>query len=183
MQIYTPRDIRGMNDRAVRQAYADLRKVAQKRQKRLSEQNLSSKKFKFPMTRVLTDDEARYYLAEVSRYLRDPFTKVKRARQQRDYTLSQLHKRRLDFITADNFTAFTDYMDQLRDQYAGQVYDSGDAADIFNETQRIGVDPEVVAENFEYFQKHQEELRALNPRKSGKGYAYSTIQKKIRALK
>lgn len=185
MTIYTPKMIEAMsaNPKRIREAYAELRKVAQKRFKRLQAQKLTTNKsFKFPMTKTLSDADAAYYLAEVSRYLKDSQTTVKGAKRARDYDLQLFHEKGLTFINEDNYMDFVQYMDELRHQYDAKIFDSGDAADVFNEAQRIGIDTNTIKKDFDYFAEHLEDLERLKPVRSEKGATFSAIKQKIKRL-
>lgn len=185
MKIYTPKDINEIGSAEQRAEYIRLRKIAQKRRKRLEAAGFSKSAGRlFPTARSIDNAlDLRYQLLELSRWLRDPAHKVRNAKRQRDYTLQALHNDGFDFINEDNFEAFTEYMDSLREEYAGQIFDSGDAADVFNQAQRIGIDPEVARKEFDYFADHLEELSRLKPVRSDHGATVSAIRNKINKLR
>ena len=73
-------------------------------------------------------------------------------------------------------------MDDLREQYSDKIFDSSTAADVFNQTQRIGVKPETVKKNFDYFVEHLDELDRMKPVRSEKGATMRAVKDKIRKL-
>ena len=184
MKTYTPKDINEIGPVTQRAEYIKLRKIAQKRRARLEAAGFSRSAGKpFPTARSINNPlELRYQLLELSRWLREPTHRVKNAKRQRDRALNALHEDGFSFINEENFEVFTDYMDSLREEYAGQIFDSGDAADVFNQAQRIGIDPEVARSEFDFYADHLDELSRLKPVKSDKGASASAIRKKIRKL-
>ena len=182
MKIFTPLDIKGMADRAVREAYTSLRGVAQKRVGRMAAQGLGRDLPSFPTTRGLTNEEARQQLAEVSRWIRDPRHTVKGYKRQRAYNLERFHEKGYDWIDESNYEDFIRYMEELREEYGSKAFDSGDAVDVYNNAQRIGIPTETVKKNFDYFASHLEEMDRMRPVRSERGAAMGAIRDKIRKL-
>ena len=182
MKIFTPLDIKGMADSAVREAYASLRGVAQKRVGRMAAQGLGRDLPSFPTTRGLTNEEARQQLAEVSRWIRQPAHTVRGYKRQRADMLDTFHEKGYDWVDENNFEDFIQYMEELREEYGSKAFDSGDAADVYNNAQRIGIPTETVKKNFDYFASHLEELDRMRPVRSDKGATMGAIRDKIRKL-
>lgn len=182
-QIFFPFEISKMAISEVKKAYSELRSVANKRLSRLESQGLGSYgSYRFPKVRDLTENQIRSELAETSRYLRDPRHTVRGEKAYMKREIESLHDQGYDFIDESNFYEFTDYMDDLRDQYGAKAFDSGDAADVFNNSQKIGIDPELVKENFEYFAEHLSELERMKPARSASGATMPAVRRKIRRL-
>ena len=182
MKIFTPLDIKGMADSAVREAYASLRGVAQKRVGRMAAQGLGRDLPTFPTTRGLSNEEARQQLAEVSRWIRDPRHTVKGYKRQRAYNLERFHEKGYDWIDESNYEDFIRYMEELREEYGSKVFDSGDAVDVYNNAQRIGIPTDTIKKNFNYFAQHLEDLDRMRPVRSEKGATMGAIRDKIRKL-
>lgn len=182
MKIFTPLDIKGMADSAVREAYAALRGVAQKRVGRMAAQGLGRDLPTFPTTRGLSNEEARQQLAEVSRWIRDPRHTVKGYKRQRAYNLDRFHEKGYDWINESNYEDFIKYMEELREEYGSKVFDSGDAVDVYNNAQRIGIPTDTIKKNFNYFAQHLEDLDRMRPVRSEKGATMGAIRDKIRKL-
>ena len=184
-ELYFPFQIRDMDKKAVQHAYANMRKAANQRLTRMERAGLGVKgTWRFPKVRDLNEKQMREALAEASRYMRDPRHTVP---GERKFMQDELRKLReeygYDWIDESNFYAFVDFMDDLREQYGNKAFDSGDAADVFNNSQKIGIDPEVVKENFGYFAEHLAELERMKPVRSEKGATLPEIKRKIRRLK
>ena len=183
-ELYFPFQIRDMDKAAVRQAYIKLRKAANQRLTRMERAGLGRKgAWRFPKVKDLSEKEMRKELAEASRYMRDPRHTIP---GERRFMQSELQKLReeygYDWINESNFYDFVDFMDDLREQYGNKAFDSGDAADVFNNSQKIGIDPEIVKENFDYFAEHLSELERMKPARSAGGATLPAIKRKIKRL-
>jgi hypothetical protein len=108
---------------------------------------------------------------------------VRGYKRNRDALLDTFHQQGLDYVNENNFEDFIQYMDELREEYGSKVFDSGDAADVYNNAQRIGIPTETVKKNFNYFAEHLEEMDRMRPVRSAKGATMGAIKNKIRNLK
>lgn len=181
--IYFPFEINKMSASAVKSAYSNLRSIANKRLSRLESAGLGTfGSYRFPKVRELNEDQLRRELAEASRYVRDPWHTVRGARSYMNREIKSLHKQGYDWIDESNFREFTEYMDDLRDQYGSKAFDSGDAADVFSNGQKIGIDTDTLKENFEYFAEHLGELKRMRPARSAWGSSFEGVKQKIGKL-
>ena len=182
-KIFFPFQISGMNIESVREAYRGLRSVANKRLSRLEAQKLGQMgSYRFPAAGKLTDNQLREQLADVSRYVRDPRHTVRGEKRFMREEIESLHDQGYDWINQENFYDFVNYMDELREQYGNKAFDSGDAADVFSNAQRIGIDPKVLKTNYEYFAEHLNELERMRPARSEWGASFEGIKQKINKL-
>ena len=183
-KLYFPFQIHDMQPADIRSAYIKLRKAANQRLTRMEKAGLGTKgSWRFPKVRDLNEKQMEEALAEASRYMRDPRHTVP---GERKFMRDELQKLReeygYDWINESNFYDFVNFMDDLREQYGNKAFDSGDAADVFNNSQKIGIDPKVVKENFDYFAEHLSELNRMKPARSDKGATLPEIKRKIRRL-
>lgn len=183
-EFYFPFQIRDMDKGAVRHAYAKMRKAANQRLTRMERAGLGTKgAWRFPKVKDLSEKEMRAALAEASRYMRDRRHTVPGERKFMRDELQKLHEEYgYDWINESNFYDFVDFMDDLREQYGNKAFDSGDAADVFNNSQKIGIDPEVVKENFDYFAENLSALERMKPARSAGGATLPAIKRKIKRL-
>lgn len=183
MKIYTPDAISSMTGEAVKEALQHLKGVANKRIGRMLAQGLGKRGMKkFGSMRGMTEEQMRQELADVSLWLREPTHTIKGYKKQRAFTMEALREKGYDFVTEENYEDFISYMDDLRDQYSAKVFDSSAAVDVFNQTQRIGIKPETVKKNFEYFVEHLDELDRMKPVRSDRGATMRAVKDKIRKL-
>lgn len=181
--IFLPIQIAGMGAKAIRAAYTQQRAMANKRIARLEKAGLGTGvQGAFPTLRGMTDEQARAALADVSRWNRDVRHTVRGERAFIRSEIESFKNMGYDFINDSNFYQFTEYMDDLREKYGSKAFDSGDAVDVFNNAQKIGIDPEVLKSNFDYFVEHQDALERMRPARSSWGASFEGMKDKIRKL-
>jgi biotin operon repressor len=181
--IFFPFQIAKMALSEVKKAYSSQRSIANKRLGRLEKAGLgTSGAFRFPRVRDLTEAQLRQGLAETSLYLRDKRHTVSGERAFMAHEIQMLRDQGYDFIDESNFYEFTEYMDDLRQQYGNKAFDSGDAADVFSQGQKIGIDPQVLKDNFEYFAENLDKLDRMRPARSEWGASFEGVKQKIGKL-
>lgn len=183
MKIYLPTDIDAMPGQAVKEAFQHLKGVANKRIGRMQARGLGAPDLKkFGSMRGMSEERMRYELAEVSRWLRDERHTVRGYIKRRAEQLDAFHEKGYDFVNEKNYEDFVAYMEELREQYGSKVFDSGAAADVYNQGQRIGVPTETLKKNFDYFAEHLDQLDDMKPVRSSKGATMPAMRQKIKRL-
>ena len=181
MKLYSPYQIERMTNKEIRSEYSKLRSVANKRLRRLWLAGLGSYGlFTFPIIKGRSDQQIATWLAAVSRFLRDKRTTIKGEREFVNNELEMLHDMGYKFITRENFYDFTKFMDSMRDQVGGKIFDSGDAADVFNEGQRLKIPADVLKMNFDYFAENLSAMEKIEPIKTEKTIKFSDIKRKMK---
>lgn len=183
-KLYFPFQIRDMSAGDIRSAYVKMRKAANQRLTRMEKAGLGTKgAWRFPKVKDLSEKQMAEQLADASLYMRDVRHTVPGERKFMQDELRKLHKEYgFNWINESNFYAFTDFMEDLREQYGNKAFDSGDAADVFNNSQKIGMAPDVVKENFDYFAEHLAELKRMRPARSAAGATLQAVERKISRL-
>lgn len=182
MKIFTPIDIAKMPANEVKEAFQHLKSVANKRIGRMQAQGLGRPMQRFGSMRGMSEEQMRQGLAEVSRWIREPSHTVRGYKSRRSEMLDAFHEKGYDFVNEENYEDFIDYMEELREEYGSKVFDSSAAADVFGQTQRIGIDPDAVKKNFDYFADHLDELDRMKPVRTEKGATMPAIRRKIKRL-
>ena len=202
MKIYKPKDIDTMNIYEVRSAYQSMRKSINKRIGNLEKRGIytshhgkynktsgirfttDEKKggYRFPAASDLSNEELRIALADISLWARDPAHTVRGEKRQREFIKQQFYEKGYTFINDSNFYDVLDYMDRQREIYGDKVFDSSAALDIYEVSERIGVDPDVLAEDYDYFKKHADALDKMQPVRSEWGASWAGIKDKVRKI-
>lgn len=181
--IYLPFQISKMSAKEVSAAYSKLRSTANKRLERFESAGLGTYgSYRFPKVKNLTENQMRTQLAEASRYLRDPHHSLRYERKYIAREVADWQQKGYDFINESNIYDFYQFMEDLREQYGSKAFDSGDAADVFNNTQKIGIDPKTAKEHFEYFAEHMDALERMRPARTAGGATMPAIRRKIKRL-
>lgn len=164
MKTYFPYQIERMSNRDIRKAYSDLRKTANKRLANLEKNDLGGYgAFRFAKLEQIHADDVGQELAELSRFLRDPRHTVRGARSYRENILDALHKKPgFEDVNENNFRAWTEYMDHLREKYGNKLFDSGDATDVFMEAERLDLPANIIKYHYNLFKNNLEEIRRID---------------------
>ena len=182
-KIFLPIQIADMSLKEVKAAYQQIRRAANYRLGSMQSHGFGTMGgFRFPKMSSLTESQLRAELAEASRYMRDPRHTVRGERAFIKRELEAFQERGIDFVNESNFYDFTNYMDDLRDRYGSRVFDSGDALDVYNNAQRIGIDTDTLKKNFEYFVEHQITLDRMKPARGASGVTMRALRQKIGKL-
>lgn len=183
-KLYFPFQIRDMQPSEIRSAYVKLRKAANQRLTRMEKAGLGTMgSYRFPKVKDLSENQMAKELAEASRYMRDPRHTIPGERRFINDELQKLHDDGYEWINKDNFYKFTEFMEDLREKYGNKAFDSGDAVDVFNNSQRIGIDPDLVKEKFDFFAENLSALARMKPVRSANGASMQQLERKIRRLK
>lgn len=165
--LYTPSKIKDMTSRLVHQEYSRLRSIANKRIQRLNNVGLGMGRGKpFPTIKDITKStrvSIESMLADVSKFLYSDRTTVTGERKfLADFKKTMTDKGYGDLVqTTKDIYKMLKFMEAMREQYGDKVFDSGDALDVLQETQRLNIPIERVRENFEDFVSNINELESL----------------------
>lgn len=183
-KTFFPFEINEIKDAGViRQAYKTIRKAANQRLSRMEKAGLGTKgSYRFPKVKDLTDEQMRKELLEASRYMRDPRHTVPGERKFMRTVIEALHEKGVDEINESNFYEYTEFMDAIVEQYGAKAYDSGDVNDVWNNAQRIGIDPKLLKENIDYFLENKRQLEKMKPIRSSSGADMTAMSRKIKKL-
>lgn len=168
MKIYFPYQIDQMIAQGkmaeVRQAYAALRKNANRRIRNLNKHDLLIDDQKpFKGLRELSDDDVARELAEVSRFMRDPRHTVRGGKEFRAEVLESLHKKPgFKFVNEGNFKLWAKFMNKLREEYGNKLFDSGEGTDIFNDIERLDIPENIIEKHFDLFIDNVQYLKKID---------------------
>jgi len=156
MKLFTPAQIDRMEPAQIRREYSRLRGIANKRLGNLEKHNLSQYgAYRFGKLENMFEDEVASELAEVSRFLRDPKHTVRGAKEFRADVLNALAgKPGYEDIDESNFMDWVNFMDDMRDKYGNKLFDSGDATDVFTQSERLGLPANIARKHYNYFKKN-----------------------------
>lgn len=185
---YTPRDIAKMSESQIRKAYSDLRSIANKRIQRLEKAGLNfEERPKFATIQQIRESSkwnVASQLATVSKYLRADTT-VTKARLKVDEFKKTMHEYGFDFLADSNDDAIKGmkYLDSLREIYSDKIFDSGDALDVLEQTERLKIPVEKVIDNYEKFHDNLKNLESMEPKSNGREFTSKQIDKLIKSWK
>ena len=73
-------------------------------------------------------------------------------------------------------------MEEKREEVGNKLFDSGDAADVFNEGQRLNIPVDVLRKNFDFFADNLSAMENTKPIKTKKKITFSDIKRKMKRL-
>lgn len=179
-----PRDVRKLSNKELRSYYSRARAAANKRIKRLEKVGLRSDTARgaFPKIKGLSTGELERELADVSRFLRSERTTVTGERAFISNEITSLRKQGYDFVNQSNIYDFIKFMDEKREEVGSRYFDSGDAADVFNQGQRLNVPTDVLSKHFDYFLENMDKMENVQPIKTDRAITFSDIKRKMNRL-
>lgn len=177
---YTPSNLKAMLDngkeKEVRKEYTRLRDISQKRLKRLAEAGYTDTEVyqrnyqHYPKLKdIKSKSELAQRLSDLSRFVGSSQSTVKGIKERSKKTLEALQEHGYDFVNESNLRDFGDFMEQYRDQLLDMDYDSGDAAELYRIVERHGLDPDKVAEDFEFYLENLDAAMELKKTKGSTG--------------
>lgn len=168
--LYNPREIaKAMENpelaKQIRADYSEMRRLANERLKRFVgtefEDSSSYKKNSckyVPLKEIKSDKELAYLITDLNKFVNSKTSTVTGLKQQRSEAVEILNERGYDFINEKNIKKFGDFMDDLRQRKIAGLYDSERLAEMFEIAEREKVDPKLVADRFEEYERRQSEL-------------------------
>lgn len=179
---YTPSEIKakleagGALEKEVRKEYTRLRDISQKRLKRLAAAGYSNTDVyqknvhHYPKLKdIKTKSELAQRLSDLSRFVGSTQSTVTGIKAREQKTLESLRESGYTFVNESNLKDFGDFMEQYRDQLLDMDYDSGDAAELYRIVEKHGLDPDKVAEDFEFYLDNLEKAAELKRSRSSTG--------------
>ena len=182
---YTPIQIEEMSPKEIRKTYAELRKVATLRQKRLkaafprSALTGTGKWWKFPTTKSMkSTQKVAEALAEVSRFLTNPLSTVTAQKKQIQELHEEFAARFGIEVTKEEIPEFFNFMDELRARYGAKMVDSKRTAELFREMQRKNISKENIMKNFGFFMENLDDIKLLDIKRHKRGITARELRDK-----
>lgn len=186
-KLFTPYQIHKMGSGAINKAYSALRSIANKRLQRMQAQGLGVRAregFRFPTIKQIQEsskDTVSAALADVSRWLSQPQSTIRGERRK----IAEFRESMADMgysdltATLDDTYRLMQYLEDLREQYSNDLYDSGDALDVYQHAQDLGISQEVFEKNMNLFYENHREFLSISVNKNGKAIGAKRLQNTI----
>lgn len=137
---YTPHGLNIKDQKDVRREYIRLRRVAEKRLRRLEEAGFSGmqiykyNKNAFERSSELSDADLRFRLSQLADFIMSPESTVTGVRKSQRRMINTLHKHGYTGIDKSNIAEFGRFMDRYRASHLDKVYGSRRVAKISSES-------------------------------------------------
>ena len=157
----------------MRKHYSYLRSVANKRLSKFKgtefEDSMSYTKNKnkfVPLSKIENERDLRYKLYELNKFIRAESSSVTGLKRIRNRAIETAHEHGMTWLNKSNIKQFGEYMDFLRSKYGAKQFDSERAQELFGQSIKRKIDPMGIAEDFQFFRNHVDELAEMPKIKS-----------------
>ena len=183
--LFSPSQISKMSESQIRKEYSRLRSVANKRIQRMQKAGLG-KNMNKPFATIQQINESSKWnvasqLANVSTFLRSDRTTVSGEKRFIDEFKKNMVDKGYGSLVESNEDVYKmiDFMENMREQYGDKLFDSGDALDVLQETQRLNIPVEKVKENYDAFASNLSELENMETPKTKRTMSKAKVAKLI----
>ena len=184
-KLFSPTQIAKMSNADIRKEYSRLRSIANKRIQRMEQSGLGmGRNQKFATIKQISESSkwnVESQLAEVSRFLRSERTTITGEKKfLNEFKQNMIDRGYGDLVqTTEDIYDMIDFMEHMREQYGDKLFDSGDALDVLQETQRLNIPPKKVRENYEAFASNLAELEKMSTPKTEKTMSNAKVKKLV----
>lgn len=165
---YNPSYLRNnLTIKEIRAEYSRLRGIANKRLKSIGRYNPESQIYKryadkFVKLSTLNDRQIPYKLTELADFLSSRLSSVTAIKRYENETIKSLHEDGYTFINKSNLHDFLKFMDDTRTAARNSRYDSDRVVALFEMSERLGVNPEILKQDFTYYMENLDELERID---------------------
>lgn len=117
-------------------------------------------------------------MSDMYRFLTSKTGSIRGMQRAENNMIEALHERGLTFVNKQNIQQFGEYMEYMRTLHKNRQYDSERAAELFGTASKKGINPMEIAEDFDFWKQHDEELAAL-PKIANKEKRNAAAYKKL----
>lgn len=118
-------------------------------------------------------------LADLYKFLTAKTGSIRGMQRVENEIIETLHERGITFVNKSNIQRFGEYMEYLRVLHQNQSFDSERAQELFGIASKKGIDPMQIAEDYNYWKAHQEELEKTPKIKNAKKRTAEEYKKRI----
>lgn len=163
------REWSAMSGSELRKAYQQVKHAMSERAKTFAKHGQEGRTL--PSSRGLSESELRTKLKSASAYMRGRRSTYSGAQQS---ALDKLHQMQaampeMGFKTVEDVAKFGDFMNEMEERYKAIQFPSMSAKKLYQEAQRLNVDPRKFMRNFDYWQDHINDLEKLDPIRQREG--------------
>lgn len=152
-----------MSIKEKRSEYTRLRDIARKRINRLKASRFRDYEvadYYFPKIREMDIEDIDYYLSEIEHYINKQVTTLTGLKLYEQNMAETLQKNGYN-IEADELKSFGDFMEEARSINKGRLSSSDIIYEIYKHSQRLGMDPRTLKNNFKEYLRNGERVEEL----------------------
>ena len=185
--VYANRIGAGIPEKEIRKEYTRLRDILRKRIETINKSEFAGQGIagQFPqglpkLTEIRREDLP-YVLQQFATAIRSNSGSLKGLRKRRKETLESLHESGYTNINQENIASFARFVEEARDRGLAKVYGSDNIASMFDETTALGIDPDDLLKDFEWWKENIDEAEeaASELRSRGEDVTAENIRKEL----
>lgn len=173
--VYANRIGAGIPENEIRKEYTRLRDILSKRIKTIQKSEFRGQGIAgqfptgLPKLSEIRPEDLPYMLQHAATAIRSNIGSLTGLRRRRSETLASLRESGYRNITEDNIEDFAKFMEESRDRGLEMVYGSDNVASLYDATVAVGLDPEDIMNDFDWWLTHQDEVEEAMERLRNKG--------------
>ena len=184
-KLFKQAEINEFDPGKARKEYQRLRRIAAQRIGRL-EKNERLDYLEdipdLPFSRDMNNTELYKALAEVNRFLKNPFTLVNQIKSFESYMIKQFKQAGYTFVNKFNIRQVNKALGEMKKLIGDKSFDSDEALEYLEEVERLNISYDDFFKNIEkYMNFSPEDLANLDPVKTGRAMKLADVKRKIKA--
>lgn len=185
--VYANRIGAGIPEKEIRKEYTRLRDILQKRIKTIQKSEFAGQGIAgqfpqgLPKLAEIRPEDLPYMLQQFATAIRSKSGSLKGLRKRRIETVESLHESGYTNINEENIASFARFVEEARDRGLTKVYGSDNIASMFDETIALGIDPDDVLKDFNWWKENIDaaEEAVAELRERGEDVTADSIRKEL----
>lgn len=173
--VYANRIGTGIPENEIRKEYTRLRDILQKRIKTIQKSEFAGQGIAgqfpqgLPKLAEIRPEDLPYLLQQAATAINSSAGSLKGLRHRRSETVKSLRERGYTNINESNIQQFARFMEESRDRGLEMIYGSDNIASLYDATVAVGLEPEDIMDDFDWWLTHQDEVAEAMERIRNKG--------------
>ena len=173
--VYANRIGAGIPQNEIKKEYTRLRDILNKRIQRINKSDFAGQGIAgqfpqgLPKLADIAPEDLPYLLQQAATAINSRSGSLKGLQTRRSETVKSLRERGYTNINESNIQQFARFMEESRDRGLEMVYGSDNIASLYDATVAIGLEPEDIMDDFDWWLTHQDEVAEAMERIRNKG--------------
>ena len=173
--VYANRIGAGIPEKEIKKEYTRLRDILNKRIQRINKSDFAGQGIAgqfpqgLPKLAEIAPEDLPYLLQQAATALNSRSGSLKGLQIRQSETIKSLRERGYTNITDSNIREFANFMEESRDRGLEMVYGSDNVASLYDATVAVGLEPEDIMDDFDWWLTHRDEVAEAMERIRNKG--------------
>ena len=184
MKLLKAFEIMALEKKAARQMYQSLRKTAMKRLARLQRTGRDIYIDNIPkmkQAKDLTDEQLYDELKEVTLFLKNPFTLIRKVKAFEKQMVKDLNEAGYDFVNMENITRVNYMLGKMKEEAGKAEWNSDKALEQIEQFERLNISMEEFEKNINKFMElDPKTMEKMKPNRDGSQMSWSEMEERIK---